>query len=54
MKGLVIIDSLHATGLFQYPLKTSENQKFYSVFMEYMKRQVAWNGLINENVVIIE
>ena len=35
----------HATGLFLYPLKTLENQRFYDVFREYRKRSVAWNGL---------
>ena len=28
----------YATGLFLYPLKTSENQKFSDVFMGYRKR----------------
>ena len=36
----------HATGLFLYPLTTSENQDFY-IFRGYRKRPVAWNGLRN-------
>ena len=35
-----IINPFHATGLFQHPLKTSENLRFF-----YWKRPVAWNGL---------
>ena len=31
----------HATGLFWYPMKTSENQRFSDVFMGYRKRPVA-------------
>ena len=36
---------LHATGLFLYPLKTWENQRFSDVFRRHRKRPVAWNGL---------
>ena len=32
------------TGLFLYPLKTSENF-WFSAFIEYRTRPVAWNGL---------
>ena len=39
------IHPFHATDLFCYPLKTSENLWFYNVFREYWKRSVAWNGL---------
>ena len=35
----------HATGLFLYPLKTSQNQRFSDVFMGYRKRIVARNVL---------
>ena len=38
-------NTFHATRLFQYPRKTSENQRFSDVFREYQKRPVAWNGL---------
>ena len=41
-----LINSVHVTGLFLYPLKTSENQRFSYVFRGYRKRPVAWNGLI--------
>ena len=34
------INSFHATGLFLYPLKTLENQRFFDVFREYRKRAV--------------
>ena len=37
--------NFHATGLFWYSLKTSENQSFSDVSREYWKRPVAWNGL---------
>ena len=36
----------HANGLFLYPLKTSEYQRFSDVFRRYRKRPVAWNRLI--------
>ena len=36
---------IHATDLFWYSLKTSENQRFSDVFREYQKRSVAWNEL---------
>ena len=37
--------TFHATGLFRYPLKTSENLWFSDVFRGYRNRPVAWNGL---------
>ena len=37
----------HATDLFWYPLKISENQRFSDVFRGYQKRSVTWNGLMN-------
>ena len=40
-----LINPFHATGLFRYPLKTSENQRLSDVFRGYQKRPVAWNGL---------
>ena len=39
--GSVHIDPFHATGYFQYPLKTSENQKFSAVFRGYKQKPVA-------------
>ena len=39
------LNSFHATGIFQYPLKTSENLWFSDVFRGYWKRPMAWNGL---------
>ena len=36
----------HATFLFLYPLKTSENQRFSGIFREYSNGPVAWNGLL--------
>ena len=41
----LLINPFHATDLFWYPLKTSENQRFSDVFRGYQKRSVAWNGL---------
>ena len=39
------INSFHATGLFIYPLKTSENQ-FSDVFRGYRKESAAGNGSV--------
>ena len=39
------INTFHATGLFWFPLKTSENQSFSDVFRGYRKKPVARNGL---------
>ena len=39
--------NFHVTGLFLYPLKTSENQRFSCVFRRYTKKSVAWNGWRN-------
>ena len=36
-----LFNPFHATGLFLYPLKTSENQRFSDVFRGYRKRPVA-------------
>ena len=44
---LPVINPFHATSLFQYLLKTSENHWFSDVFRGYQKRPVAWNGLIS-------
>ena len=35
------INPFHATGLFLYPLKKSENQRFSVVFRGYRKRPAA-------------
>ena len=37
--------TIHATGLFLYPLKSSENVYFSDVFRGYRKRPVVGNGL---------
>ena len=47
-----LISPCHATGLFLYPLKTSENQRFSDVFRGYRKRPVAWNWLKRIMIVI--
>ena len=39
--GQKVVNLFHVTDLFQYSLKTSENQKF-SVFRGYWKKPVAW------------
>ena len=44
----VAINWFHATGLFLYPMKTSEKEKFSDflfLFAEYRGKPVAWNGL---------
>ena len=41
-----VLNPFHATDLFWYPLKTSENQTFSNVSRGYQKRSVARNGLI--------
>ena len=41
-----ILNLFHATGLFLYLLKKSENIWFSGVFRGYRKRPVAWNGLM--------
>ena len=38
-------NTFHATDLFWYPLKTSQNLWFSDVFRRYQKKSVAWNGL---------
>ena len=35
----------YATGLFLYPLKTSEDWRISDVYKGNRKRPVAWNGL---------
>ena len=44
-KKKFMVNPFHATDLFLYLLKTSENQRFCDVFRGYRKRSVAWNGL---------
>ena len=43
--NFAFFNPFHATDLFWYPLKTSENQTFCDVFRDYQKRSVAWNEL---------
>ena len=47
------INPFHASGLFWYPLKASENLWFSDVFRGYQKRTVAWNGLTTWPIVIM-
>ena len=42
----LLLNPFHATGLFLYLLKTSENLWFSDTFREYRKRPVAWSGLM--------
>ena len=42
----LLFNPFHATGLFLYLLKTSENLWFSDVFRGYRKRPVAWDGLM--------
>ena len=39
------INPFHATGLFLYPLKKSEKQRFSDVFRGYRTKPVAWKKL---------
>ena len=41
-KIVLHVNLFHTTGLFLYPLKTSENQRFSDVFMVYRKRPMAY------------
>ena len=44
--GRLVVNPIHATGLFLYPLKTSESLWFSDVFRGHKKRPVATNGLM--------
>ena len=51
-----IINPLHATDLFLYPLRTSENLWFSGVYREYRNTPVAWcwlNEIIRERFLNI-
>ena len=39
------IKLFHTSGLFLYPLRTSQNQMFSDVFRVYRKKPIAWYGL---------
>ena len=39
----IIVNPFHATDLFLYPLKTSENQRFSDAFRGYRKR--SWHEM---------
>ena len=41
----ITFNPFYAIALFLYPLKTSE-YIWFSVFRDYIKRSVAWNGWI--------
>ena len=43
--AMIEVNPFHATDLFWYLLKTSENQRFSDIFRRYQKRSVVWNGL---------
>ena len=42
----ILFNPIHSTGLFLYPLKTSEKLWFFDVFRGYRKWTAAPNGLI--------
>ena len=44
----------HATDLFLYHLKTSENQRFSYVYWVYKERPVAWNVLQNFIALLLQ
>ena len=43
-EAMLSLKQFHATALFLYPLKRSENQRFSDVFMGCRNKPVAWNG----------
>ena len=45
-RAVYLLNPFHATGLFLYPLKTSEKLWFSDIFRVYRKRPMAWNGLM--------
>ena len=49
-KKYLDINPFHATDLFWYPLKTSENQRFSDIFKGYQKRSVVLNRLRSCNI----
>ena len=52
-KALKVLTHFQATGLFLYPLKTSENLRL-SVFRRYINRPVPWNRLIKKIIFLFE
>ena len=40
-----MIYAFQTIGLFLYPLKTTETQKFSEIFRRYRKIPVTWNGI---------
>ena len=43
--SVTFLNPFNVTGLFLYPLKTSEKQKLFHGFRGYRKIPIAWNGL---------
>ena len=41
-----LVNPFHTTGLFLYPLKTSENQRFFDVFRGCREKPMVLNRLI--------
>ena len=39
------MNPFNASGLFLFPLETSENQRFFDVCSGFGKKPVPWNGL---------
>ena len=39
------LNTFHASGLFLYSMKTSENQRFSNIFRGHRNRRVRWNEL---------
>ena len=42
---IILVGVSHAFGLFLFPLRTSENQRFSDVLRQCKKKQVAWNAI---------
>ena len=46
---LILLNLFHANNSFLHAPKTSENYRFSGVFLGYINRTLAWNGLTMEN-----
>ena len=51
--NIAAFNPIHASGSFFYPLKTSENKRFFDVSRGPRKRPVAWNGLMRNMVFYV-
>ena len=49
-----LVNPFHATGLFQYLLKTTESLWFSDVFRGYRKKQVARNWIVVKGIARLD